>query len=239
MQEIPDTGGGLSGFIAWLLWQVYVYFPFQGTWDWVLLIFVLAVASHAVFLPHLWKVIQSDMKSLSEHKREGLGQSVLPVLWHQFCMWMLVWCLHTEAGRTLLEGRSWISHRLPSDVAGGLFWVSLALHVVFVFSLIGLAEAVDEKRRSCHMDGTGPFSDRGFLSLFAGGGLALGTGQSATDNFGSPLLLEAALITWAHVFYWYWSIASLTTILCFTVAAVLNEAVRMCFVFVLHKRQFG
>ena len=238
-QPIPKTGGGLSGFIAYGLWQVYQFFPFEGTWDWLLLVFVLAVASHVVFLPHLWKVIQSDMKSLSEHKPEGLGQTAFPSLWEQFCMWMLVWFFHSEAGRTLLAGRSWTSNRLPSETAGGLFWVSLALHFLLVLSLVGLVAAVEEKRKSCYMHGTGPFSDRGFLSLFAGGGVAIEKGKSEVEALGTPLQVETSLIFLAHLFYWYWSIASLTIMLCFTLAAVLNEAVRMWFVYVLHKRTFG
>ena len=58
MQEIPDTGGGLSGFIAWLLWQVYVYFPFEGTWDWLLLFIFLAVLTRVGAIPASWKVVE-------------------------------------------------------------------------------------------------------------------------------------------------------------------------------------
>jgi hypothetical protein len=35
MQPIPDTRGGVSGFLAYLLWQVYRHFPLAGTWDWL------------------------------------------------------------------------------------------------------------------------------------------------------------------------------------------------------------
>ena len=61
MQPIPDTGGGLSGFIAQGLWYVYRYFPFHGTWDWLLLFFLLAATVHVLFLPHLWKAVRADM----------------------------------------------------------------------------------------------------------------------------------------------------------------------------------
>ena len=55
-----------------------------------------------------------------------------------------------------------------------------------------------------------------------------------------PLAGELVLmILPAYLFYWYWSVASLNIMLCFTIAGVLNEAVRMWFVYVLHKKTFG
>jgi hypothetical protein len=43
MELIPDTGGGLSGYITHFLWYLYRRFPFLGSWDWVFLILLLAI----------------------------------------------------------------------------------------------------------------------------------------------------------------------------------------------------
>ena len=58
MQEIPDAGGGVAGFIAWLLWRVYVYFPFEGTWDWLVLFIFLAALTRVGAIPSSRKLIQ-------------------------------------------------------------------------------------------------------------------------------------------------------------------------------------
>ena len=244
--EIPDTGGGLSGFLASLLWHVYTYFPFQGTWDWLLLVFVLAVASHVVFLPYLWKAVQADMKIFSEGKvlaeESGSNQGFWPFLFNTFCMWLLIWFFHTQAGRTLLEGREWLGSRAPSDTAGGFFWVSLIVHLAICLPLGNLGGFIVEKKGS-QADRSGPFLDRGLASLYGGGGIIVWQTKKGTlDRFSaiSPVAIEILLVILpAHVLYWYWSIASLSIMLSFTIAGVLNEAVRMCFVYVLHKRTFG
>ena len=245
--EIPDTGGGLSGFIASLLWHVYVYFPFPGTWDWLLLVFVLAVASHVGFLPYLWKGVQADMKIFSEGKvlaeSETYGsQTGWPLLSDMLCMWLLVWFFHTPAGRTLLEGRAWLGSGAPSETAGGFFWVSLIVHLVIFLPLAAFGGFKPEKKVS-QADRSGPFLDRGLESLYGGGGMIVRQTEKGTLErllAPPPVAVEILVVLLpAHVLYWYWSIASLSIMLSFTIAGLLNEAVRMGFVYVLHKRTFG
>ena len=245
MQAIPDTGGGFSGFIAHALWQVYQYFPFSGTWDWLVLIIVLAALVRLLFLPHLWKAVQADMRVFSEQRvlsdSEISRQNYWCFFWDMFCMWMMIWFFHTSAGRTLLEERAWIGDKLPSDSAGALFWVSALFHFFSMAPFGVLADSVDKKRKSFSSDRSQPFPDRGLISLVAGGGVLVEQTGKGTSQFeivpaiGMDLLV--ALV--AHVFYWYWSIASLMIMLSFAITGVLMEGIRMWFVYLLHKKTFG
>jgi hypothetical protein len=114
MQEIPDTGGGLAGFIAWLLWHVYVYFPFEGTWDWLVLIVFLAVLTRGIMIPVWWRLVMRPGQLPSS--RDLILNFVLAadLIWP----WLVIWLFNTAGGRTFLEGRS----RQAPDVAEVLYW---------------------------------------------------------------------------------------------------------------------
>ena len=121
MQEIPNTGGGLSGFIAWLLWQVYVYFPFEETWDWLLLVVFLAVLARGIMIPVWWRWMKDT--TVSESQRNDLALIVL--LTDPLWPWLVIWLFNTSAGEAFLTGRS----GQPLEVAGALYWLSLAWYI--------------------------------------------------------------------------------------------------------------
>ena len=246
MPPIPDTGGGLSGFLAYALWHVYRYFPFSGTWDWLLLVFALAGLVRVLFLPYLWKGVRADMKIFSEGRvlsgSEDSRQDVWPVLWDMACMWLLVWFFHTPAGRTFLEGRAWLSAAPPSEVDRGLVWLSITAHAALTVSFGGIGSAIEGKYKSLAPGRSQPYPDRSLLSLFCGGGAIVKRMQDGSLPVSAvfpPTWFDVLLIFLAHLCYWYWSIVSLCVMLSFTVAGLLTEAARMCFVYVLHKKTFG
>jgi len=87
MQLIPDTGPGLSGFLAHGLWLVYQYFPLAGAWDWLLLFLLLGLGAHFVFLPYLWRSVKFDMLRLQQGRTDGVGvQGMLSGIWGTVCL---------------------------------------------------------------------------------------------------------------------------------------------------------
>ena len=136
MQEIPDTGGGLSGFIAWLLWQVYVYFPFEGTWDWLLLIVFLAVLARTLMIPVWWRVMKRP--GLSSDDRGGI--LALVVLGDLFWPWLVIWLFNTSAGQTLVPGRY-----LEEPIEWSYAW-SVGYHFVVLMAAGGLAEWLETSK---------------------------------------------------------------------------------------------
>ena len=135
MQEIPDTGGGLSGFIARGLWYVYQYFPFEETWDWLLLIVFFAVLARCIMIPVWWRLVK--LPGQSSDDREGLLAIV--ILGDLFWPWLVIWLLNTDAGRTFLEGRA----GPPLDAAQWLYRASLVYHAVAFFVGAGLIDDND------------------------------------------------------------------------------------------------
>ena len=57
--------------------------------------------------------------------------------------------------------------------------------------------------------------------------------------FGPLTALHELIVLGTHFFYWHWSAASLVLMLAFSSAALISEALRMWFVFILHKKTFG
>ena len=194
MQEIPDTGGGLSGFIAWLLWRVYVYFPFEGTWDWLLLIIFLAVLARCIMIP-VWSRM---MKSAGRSNEDRILLLTFPFLGDLLWPWLVIGLFNTAAGRTFLEGRS----GQPLEVAGSLYWFSLAYHVAAFFVAVGLIN----------------------LSYFA---LQSGAGalMQFVNDVGGLLCLNALFAGLGHGLYWYWSVASLAVFCVFSITALLTGAI--------------
>jgi hypothetical protein len=122
MPSIPDTGGGASGFAAFLLWHVYRHFPFSGSVDWVFLFLLLSVAVHFVHAPVFLKL--HDMLQRQPLKRLARSRW----FWMYFAgfeLWMglLVWFFSSPAGATFLEGRN----GQPKEACG------VVLHIVLVY----------------------------------------------------------------------------------------------------------
>ncbi len=66
MEPIPDTGGGISGFLARLIWDVNRYFPLSGMWDWLVLIMLISLAILVARLSFLWRLVERDMQMLEQ-----------------------------------------------------------------------------------------------------------------------------------------------------------------------------
>ena len=239
MAVIPDTGGGLSGFIAHGLWKLYQYFPSSGRWDWFLLMFLLAVLVRLLFLPMLWKSVKADMDLLRQGKVSESNASRWTAMWDGYSAFFLVWFFYTTAGRTFLAGR--FGH--PAATATKMFWLSLGLSIA-VGSVLGwivflLAQRDKATRPSCST----PYADRDLLNLFGGGGILFcRSTKDAEAEYAvnlPPVFMESVLFFFALVFYWYWSVVSVTIFSAFILSGVLTEIVRMVFVYILHKQVFG
>jgi len=96
----------------------------------------------------------------------------------------------------------------------------------------------DEPRRRLAAGKPQPFTDRSILNLYLGGGIFYDS-QSEISTATDFIFMTFFVIAGFHVFYWYWSAASIILMLAVSSAAILNEVVRMTFVYVLHKRTFG
>ncbi len=122
MQTIPDTGGGVAGFLTHWLWQVYRYFPFAGTWDWLVLVILLAVAIRFLHLPLLWKGVGEDIGDFDgrSHRRRGQAfySEATRWIWSILSAGLFVffwWYFSTAAAGTLIEAREWNPFRSPGD----------------------------------------------------------------------------------------------------------------------------
>ena len=241
MEQTPDTGGGFAGFLAAGLWHVYRFFPSSGRWDWLLLFSLLALVVYGLFWPHLWKAIQADMRILAERRVELPNQDVVVFLWSAVSLSALLWFFHTPAGKTFLQGREWFATGTPLDVGSRLFWFSFLFHLALFFSAHYLFLKLNAFDETLTNGTPRPYTNRSLPCLFGGGGIfyrSKGNNRELHQKV-SMLGMISTLSIYLHLFYWYWSRASLILMLLFTAAAALNEAVRMGFVFVQHKRTFG
>lgn len=247
MQGIPDTGPGLSGFLAHYLWRLYVYFPSTGEWDWAFLLLGLAVSVQVLVLPRLWRGVQKDMEYLQKTRvgeDTGADRGMAATLLGLACLFFSLWFFRTPAGRTFLHQRYL---HLPgssgtvavTDVSRLLFWVSLVGSLVMAV----LQSSIDEVhlKQSGGLLETRPYQRRDLLSLYFGGGVFVyrRNGKMQIDKVVSPLAIYLVTNFFAHVVYWYWSIASEFLFASFVLTALLIECCRVLFVFILHKRTFG
>ena len=237
-QEVPDTGGGLSGFLASGLWRVYRHFPSAGRWDWLFLFVMLVPAVHLLFLPLLWKAVRADMQILAQGSCDTPNQDAWTATAAMISMWWLVWFFQTAAGRTFLTGRPCFQWS-PLEVSRNLFWLSLAFHVGANMVTAVVCGKIDERNKAASPPASKPYRDRTLSNLFAGGGIfVIGRDKYATQG-GGQVILPGVTIFLAHLFYWYWSTASLILMAVCMLAVLVNEAIRMVFVYILHKRTFG
>ena len=241
MAAIPETGGGLSGFLGHLLWKFYQYFPSSGHWDWLLLIVLLGVLVRLLYLPWLWKNVEADMTLLKTGK-VGDSSGLNPIGWDMAYAFFLIWFFWTTAGQTFVSGRS----GSPDAVARWLFWLTLIACFALTVILLNVGR-VNERNKAMAPTKPEPYPDRSLMSLYGGGGVFFVpevVNGKVTENgkiasFACPVPMEAVAFFFAHLFYWYWSVVSVTIFLVFVVTGALTEMVRMLFVYILHKRTFG
>ena len=236
MSEIPEMGGGLSGFLASGLWRVYGFFPGEGTWDWLLLFVLLGLVTQALFLPYLWRAVNADMTMLdSSGGDDQSNQSVWASMWDIAWMFFYIWFFRSESGRTLLEGRTWVGS--GESIPRSVYWISFAVF----FACAGLVSAigfkVDERNKAMGVSRSRQYPSRGFLSLYGGGGVHFVDGKM--EECVTVLQAAATVRIVALVCYWYWSPASVSLMYCFLLGAILADGFRMLFVYIAHKRTFG
>lgn len=238
MEQIPDTGGGLFGFLAHYLWMVYRYFPSSGQYDWLLLFIVLALIVNFLVLPHLWNTIKGDINILIEGRLETQGQDIMVNLWDLFCLIFLLFFFNSNAGRTFLADRYFFELIKPVEFNLAVFLISLA---IILFSMITTSNYLDRFRTELEKSGatsSQPYLDRNLLSLYQGGGIYVGANGDPQPISGL-LFVPIFVIFCAHVFYWNWSVASLVLMHCFILSAAVYEIIRMGFVYIQHKKAFG
>jgi hypothetical protein len=237
-QPVPPTGPGLTGFVAHLLWQVYRYFPSPGGADWVLLFVLIAVASHLVFLPYLWRCVKRDMVAFKEGTRANRNDfwELASGFWGAGWMLLWVWFFSGTAGQSFLAGR-----RLAGIPAGeshaGFFWASLV--IVGVLTVTGSVLVAVAPRPWAR--GSYAYQTRCFRALYAGGGVIVdetGIAPGARVPPGALVFLAAPALL---LYPWSWNrpVAVLVLVQCFVGAAVLMDGARVAFVYLQHRRVFG
>jgi len=242
---IPETGGGLSGFIAHYLWHVYRHFPSSGRGDWLLLFLLLATLVHVLFLPYLWKAVQADMAILRDERvtEQGSLQVVWLALWDGAMMFFLLWFFHTEAGQTFLESRAFGPFGELSEGSAGLYWLALVSTGAAMGVIQGVVhDRIDERNKATGTTVPKPYTRLGVLDAYAGGGVFVALNdkkQAVIEDMVSVISAELAAVIVSLLCYWYWSAASVTLMMCFVAAGVLAEVARMLFVYIQHQRTFG
>lgn len=241
MQAIPNTGGGISGFLAHLLWQAYAYFPSAGRYDWVLLMLLLALFVHALYLPSVWRDVAANMARLRDARLRPLPPYIWSILFAHLNLFVLLWFFHTPAGKTFLEGRIAGPAGPALCVSRALYFVCLAIAVGSVAGLIQLQRTLGPA--PAQGPSTYVCSDRSLRSLLRGGGafVVMLDGRLVTFWAGEVIMtaFPASVVAYSLFLYWYWSVASLTLMLCFLFGQAAMEFCRMSFVYIHHKRTFG
>ena len=242
METVPDTGGGLSGFIASIIWQVYRYFPSSGSWDWLLLFFALTILGIALFWPYLWRAVSEDMRILAEQEIENPVQELVLFVWAQVWQWLLIVFFYSDAGRALLEKRQWFGSGSLAEVNRTLYWISFGTIVVLVILIVVCVDAITKRTASSTTGKPMPFRERSLTNLFCGGGVFYyydGNGTLVESGTGVMIALFPAANFLFLVFYWYWSAASILLMHSMLLAVLFNEVVRMTFIYIQHRRTFG
>lgn len=246
MRPIPDTGSGLSGFLAHGRWQVYAHFPSPGGRDWLLLFLTLSTLVHVVFLPYLWRHVSRDMVRLREGK-EGFPAGTMWIMyWGIFWLCYFLWFFQTLAGRTFLEKRDlgWIPGltRTPLTKPYLMLQLYAVLPLVVLFvSFACLESRLIRRDRVAGITRSRPAARRDLVSLYAGGGTFVHwvEGVPRVSLARCAFSKATLMVILCHVFYWFWSSASLVLMYCFLLAAAVSEMFRILFVYILHKRTFG
>ena len=221
-QSIPDTGGGISGFVAHGLWHIYRHFPSSGRYDYLLLFVSLMVLARLAFLPYVLKVLKRDVARLRKGDSEkGTFHPLVGMFWDTVGIWWLVWFFYTDAGKTFLVGRTFFGQELTEP---GLFGVSLFCWfavIVLMGVVIGVREAAWDKAAPNVKARSWPYHEA------ISGGICV------------SFLLLAMMILAAHLLYWYWSRATILLFWSFFVAVVLTETLRVTAIYILLGRAVG
>ena len=243
----PETGGGLSGFLARGLWMLYQRVPSEGEADWLILFIALALITYVLHMPHLWRSVKKDMNVLAEGLVVDESQSMKRIwvnLMAFLSLFFLLWFFHTDAGSAFLEGRHDVfGNQLTGSKGGfvsGSFLAALLLTVVLPATALKVVDFIESRPPGPQ---TRPFSDRRLSHLFAGGGdfvYKVGQSEKTDDRMGmiAPIAL-AFVIALLCLIYKKWSAASIWLMWCFMLVSLLEDVCRMVFVFILHKRTFG
>jgi hypothetical protein len=235
MTEDEVQGSGLAGFLAHALWKLYRHFPLEGSWDWLLLFLSLGMITQLSFMPYLWRCVEADIKMLRDRRggeESAPIQGGVPGLFRGGgWMFFFLWFFATTEGQTCLN-RRFLFGGMALGASDGHHQIVSGL---IVFGLLILLTALPEHFGNTAKV-TAPFRDRGFWSLWQGGGTFEANKGSTVEGVTFFLGL---LLLFAHLLYWYWSEASLALMQCFLAAALMADALRVVFVYVLHKRYFG
>ena len=221
-QSIPETGGGISGFVAHGLWHIYRHFPSSGRYDYLLLFVFLMVLVRILFLPYVLKALNRDIAGVSkDDSKAGIDDVTISMIWDTVDIWLLVWFFYTDAGKTFLVGRTFFGQELTEP---GLFGVSLFCWfavIVLMGVVIGVREAAWDKAAPNVKARSWPYHEA------ISGGICV------------SFLLLAMMILAAHVLYWYWSRATILLFWSFFVAVVLTETLRVTAIYILLGRAVG
>jgi len=252
MMAIPDTGPGLSGFLAHYLWLVYAHFPSTGRWDWLLLFLALGAAVHSATLHYLWKAVEANMAALREGKTGYVPRgSYWALLFCVASLGFFLWFFDTPAGRTFLDRRQLFGIMLKTDTRGlsdfspilNLFVVGAGLSIVSFFLWLDW----EERAKATGATKTQSFPTRDFFSLYDGGGVFVCFKTPSLElqyRVPFPFLHFAGGL---EITFWLifvvarqdWQATPLILLDCFLFFALITEIFRILFVYILHKRTFG
>ncbi len=95
MQPIPDTGGGLSGFLTYVLWWLYQLYPFREAWFGPATFYGCVAALFRVsWWPFLWKAVSRDMRALAAGRRAAPVQNIASCLIELAGLVLFAFCIH-------------------------------------------------------------------------------------------------------------------------------------------------
>ena len=205
-QSIPDTGGGISGFVAHGLWHIYRHFPSSGRYDYLLLFVFLMVVARVAFLPYMLNGMKRDIAKLRKPggSVSDVGYSSISTICDTVGIWVLVWFFGTDAGKTFLIGRTCFGQELTEAGPVGISF--LCWFCVLVLS--GVALWVNQ-----NVGGISKPNAETRYYLY----------EEAISWF----MLFTMMILAAHILYWYWSRATILLFWSYLVAVVLTVIIRI------------
>ncbi len=174
MEPTPPTHGGLSGFLAYVLWHLYQVFPFRGAWFGPVLFYGGIIAAFYVGAwPLLWRAVRRDMKALAARRKAIPAQHIASVSILLIGGIFTILCMSTYLD--VLQLRRW--HWARPDVEVRRI-VGVAFLVSHVPAAIFLAVMFDNLSKRSVGFGSGvsePYGDRRLSILFSGGGSFFGS----------------------------------------------------------------
>ncbi len=140
----PDFGGGILGYLTYLLWHVFRHLPSTGHWDWLYLVIFVVVTQRILILPFIWRAVRWDMERFARQKsRLNLSVHIVLEGLFEFFLCLFTWlyfCLppgiNFSANRALVGGYydfrfcgvpAWVG--IGMGATSGVILVSLCLRV--------------------------------------------------------------------------------------------------------------